>query len=308
MVQPETLEAILPQFYLLSFLERKYNPKRQAAEKVVPGPTLRTNNAPNDRHGSSVGMGSTAVGSTSIAMSSRAAKEKHDNIVRLRRVAPKMPKQTVSDKVLKDLHMARRKIYSRGHCIPSPNRGPSPLHPRGAAPVVLRDYEMGSSGRNATTSRPQTASDQFSPIKSSRKARDAGPLYTRPTQRLVLNSRGSAIAEDCARSSWTFRRPLDTISMPRPSSFASSLLNAPLPDCAECLLVDNPYATLACAARCRILEKTTNADRLYLVGVCSGKKPYPSAHPSEAPYSIDYSPPGSPDRRLRPCWKKSPFE
>ena len=179
--------------------------------------------------------------------------------------------------------MARRKIYSRGHCIPSPNRGPSPLHPRGSAPVVLRDYEMGSSGRNATTSRPQTASDRFSPTKSSKKAReDAGPLYTRPTQRLVLNSRGSAIAEDCARSSWTFRRPLDAISMPRPSTFASSLLYAPLPDCAECLLEDTPYATLACAARCRILEKTTNADRLYLVGVCSGKKPYPPAHPSEA--------------------------
>ena len=96
--------------------------------------------------------------------------------------------------------------------------------------------------------------------------------------------------------------------MPRPSTFASSLLNAPLPDCAECLLEDTPYATLACAARNRILEKTTNADRLFLVASRSSKGPYPAPHPGEAPYCIDYAAPGSPDRRKRPVFRKSPFD
>jgi len=97
--------------------------------------------------------------------------------------------------------------------------------------------------------------------------------------------------------------------MPRPSTFASSLLYAPLPDCAECLLEDTPYATLAGLARQRILEKTTNADRLYLVASRGGRRPYPSPHPTEIPpYSIDYEAPGSPGRKTRPVWKKSPFD
>lgn len=306
-------ESVLPEFYLLSFLEKKYNREEyKDSAKTILGiqrnnkssPSLRFNGNEDEAH-TSKSMGNASL-STSIALSSRAAKQKHDTIVRLRKVESKIPKLTLIDKVMKDLHIAHRKLYSRGHCVPAP-KGELAKHPQGAAPVVLRNHETASRGRFSTSSRPTTASERYSPIKTSRKDDDS-PLYIRPTQRQVLNSRGTAIAEDCARSSWHFKKPLDAITMPRPSTFASSLQNAPLPDCAECLLEEGPYATLAGAARLRILEKTTQQDRLYLVTSRGGAKPYPASHPAQGPpYSIDYSQPGSPDRRKRPCWKKSPF-
>jgi hypothetical protein len=301
---------VLPEFYLLSFLERRHSSsvEKDREKRVVSvdrGGVLRLNNTEAlSQIASSVGNGSLG-GTSSVALSSRAAKQKHDTIARLRRVETKFPKMTLGDKVLLDMHAARRKLYSRGHCVPAPGRD-VPKHPVGAAPVVLRDHEMGSSGRFATTSRPKSASAQFSPIKLNDRS---SARYVRPTQRLVLNSRGGAIAEDCARSSWRFKRPLDSISMPRPSTFASSLQNAPLPDCAECVLTEGPYATLAGAARARILEKTTNADRLYLVASRGGAMTMPPAHfTTEAPYSVDYAPPRSPERRKRDVWKKSPFD
>ena len=316
MPRAPSLDEVLPEFYLLSFLERKYNRVDHLGEKtvisVLPGqssPILKINaESPISlgRPGSSVGNGSMAT--TSIALNSRAAKQKHDNILRLRKVESKPEMSTLADKVIKNLRTARRKLYSRGHCVPSPF-GPGPQHPPGAAPIVLRAQDMGSTGRNATTSRPLTASERFStPKHIAQKTKYRGPTFIRPTQRVVLNSRGSAIAEDCSRSSWAFKRPLDAIIMPRPSTFASSLHDAPLPDCAECLLDDSRYATLAGLARNRILSKTTNEDRLYLVASRGGQKPYPEGHPSDAPYSIDFNSPGSPGRRSRPCWKKSPFD
>jgi len=172
-----TLDNVLPEFYLLSFLEKRYSKKDTGGGTVVSlvrsgrggAPALRIDNPAQPA--SSVGNGSMAA-SSSIALSSRAAKKKHDDIVRLRKVESKPPKSTLADKVFADLHRPHRKLYSRGHCVPNPT-SPAPLHPPGAAPVVLRNHEMGSSGRNVGTARPQTATEQEYP--SSRKTRAASP-------------------------------------------------------------------------------------------------------------------------------------
>jgi len=62
-----------------------------------------------------------------------------------------------------------------------------------------------------------------------------------------------------------FQRPLDRIFCSRPTSIGSSLSYAPVPDCAECILSEGPYSTLAGAAKLKINEKTTKADKLFLI-------------------------------------------
>ena len=148
---------------------------------------------------------------------------------------------------------------------------PISKRPRGSQPVVLKNTEMGSSGRNLGTFRPRTAEDEYaartgtiSRAQAERKSAMEGKCVRR-TQRMVLNCGGQPIAEDCSRSSWTFKKPLDRIIYERPSTVGSSLAYAPVPDCAEAILIDGSYGTLAGAAKQRINEKTTKTDKLFLI-------------------------------------------
>ena len=124
------LDDVLPEFYSLSFLDRKYT-ETSTSDKSV----------------------------NSIALSSRASKIKHDEIVRKKRVETKKPKLAIPDKVLQNMRVSERKLFNRGHCVPMPG-SPLSLRPPGSSPIVLRNTEMGSVGRNAGTFRPRTAGDE----------------------------------------------------------------------------------------------------------------------------------------------------
>ena len=238
-VSSEDYNNVLPEFYNLSFLENKFSVRTQSEKSV-----------------------------SSIALSSRNAKIKHEDIVRKRRSATKNEKLTIPEKVLQSMRVSSRKLYSRGHCVPLPG-SPISKRPRGSQPVVLRNTEMGSTGRNLSTFRPRTAEDEYaartgtiSRAQAERKSALEGK-YIRRTQRMILNCGGQPIAEDCSRSSWTFKKPLDRIIYERPSTVGSSLAYAPVPDCAEAILIDGSYGTLAGAAKQRINEKTTKTDKLF---------------------------------------------
>ena len=273
---------VLPEFYNLSFLDQKYS-TRSTSEKSV----------------------------ASIDLSTRSAKIKHEDIVRRRKIAPKTEKLTIPEKVLENMRVSSRKLYSRGHCVPLPG-SPISKRPRGCAPVVLRNTEMGSIGRNSGTFRPRTAEDEYaartgalSTQQTERKSVMAGK-YARNTQRMVLNSVGQPIAEDCSRSSWRFKRPLDRIVYERPSTVGSSLAYAPVPDCAECILIDGSYGTLAGAAKQRINEKTTKQDKLFLIAqrpktpsMNMLRRPLPADMVGGAPYKLS-------EKEVRkPVWRKS---
>jgi len=284
---------VLPEFYTLSFLEKQWDAKGDDLKHKVVS--------------SNVG----GLHEDSVALSSRAAKQKHDTIQRLLRVETKPISPSLTEKVVANMRASKRKVFSRGHMIPSPAPGKRlTMHPKGASPVVLRNDEIGSRGRNASPNRPRTASEQSVPrgspiLRTVSRLEEAGK-YARRTARTVLSSRGVAIAEDCSRSSWAFKAPLNIISCTRPSSFASSLAYAPLPNCAECILSEGPYASLAGIARRKINEKLTQEDRLYLVSTRNGSslRPSTSPVPSAPPFSIDYSP-SSPSGKPRDVWRKT---
>ena len=275
---------VLPEFYSLSFLDNKFSTRTQSEKSVA-----------------------------SIALSSRSAKIKHEDIVRRRRNASKKEKLSIPEKVLQSMRVSSRKLYSRGHCVPLPG-SPISKRPRGSQPVVLKNTEMGSSGRNLGTFRPRTAEDEYAArtgtISRAQAAKKSGMegKYVRRTQRMVLNCGGQPIAEDCSRSSWTFKKPLDRIIYERPSTVGSSLAYAPVPDCAECILLDGSYGTLAGAAKQRINEKTTKTDKLFLIsqrpktpsmGVL--RQPLPAHMVGGAPFKLAESPTG----KDRPVWRKS---
>ena len=189
---------------------------------------------------------------------------------------------------------------------------PAARRPPGSQPVVLRNHEMSNTGRNKGTFRPQTATERRKAdqgvLKRTMSREASGNLYTRQTQEKILNSSGQAISMHCAKSSWRFQRPLDRIFCSRPSAIASSLAYAPVPDCAECILAEGPYATLAGAAKLKINEKTSKADKLFLISqrpktpaMSAVRKPTPNQAP---PFHVDYESTGSPTRQLRPVWRK----
>jgi len=187
---------------------------------------------------------------------------------RRRRVETLQPKKTIPETVVQMMRASERRPYSRGHVVPLPG-SPLARRPAGSQPVVLRNNEMANTGRNSGTFRPQTATEQMKAslgiLKRTVSREAAGQLYTRRTQEKILNSSGQAISMHCAKSSWRFQRPLDRIFCSRPTSIGSSLLYAPVPDCAECILSEGPYSTLAGAAKLKINEKTTKADKLFLI-------------------------------------------
>lgn len=271
---------VLPEFYELSFL----NSSATSADKSV----------------------------ASIALSSRSAKIKHEEIVRKKKVAPKREILTIPDRVLDNMRVSERKLYSRGHCVPLPG-SPISKRPMGSSPIVLRNDEMGSIGRNIGTFRPRTAGDEYA-SKTGRLTtaqltrKKTADKYVRRTERMVLNCGGQPIAEDCSRSSWTFKKPLDRIMYERPSTVGSSLAYAPVPDCAECILDDGSYGTLAGAAKQRINEKTTKKDKLFLISQRPKtpsmgllREPLPEDLVGGAPFKLAEAPKG----REKPCWRKS---
>ena len=160
---------VLPEFYELSFL----NSSATSADKSV----------------------------ASIALSSRSAKIKHEEIVRKKKVAPKREILTIPDRVLDNMRVSERKLYSRGHCVPLPG-SPISKRPMGSSPIVLRNDEMGSIGRNIGTFRPRTAGDEYA-SKTGRLTtaqltrKKTADKYVRRTERMVLNCGGQPIAEDC---------------------------------------------------------------------------------------------------------------
>jgi hypothetical protein len=112
----------------------------------------------------------------------------------------------------------------------------------------------------------------------------------------------------CSKSSYKFPRPLDRVVCSCPSGIASSLAYAPVPDCAECILQDGAYGTIAGAAKLRINDKTTKEDKLYLIDqrpttpfMKDVRKPMENM---KAVYNVDYAPHGSPERKGRPVWRK----
>ena len=280
---------VASEFYTLSFLEKKFPESSSLAA-----------------------MDSVVDTAPSIAMSSRDQKNRHDEIVRKRSVETKKPKKTIPEQVIRSMRVSERRPYSRGHVIPLPG-SPIARHPPGSQPVVLRNNEMGSKGRNAGTFRPRTAAEQRDRSRGTLKrtvSREGMTLmYTRDTNRKVLNSSGSAIAESCSKSSWKFNRPLDRVFCTRPSSIASSLAYAPVPDCAEAILSEGPYGTVAGAAKLTINDKTTMADKLYLVDQRPKSTPMSEIiKPMECikpPYNVDYEPRGSPHRKTRPVFRKN---
>ena len=238
------------------------------------------------------------------------------------------------------MRVSKRKLFNRGHIVPLPG---SPLgmcesvyvyvcvctsesrahcsllifpfflparRPAGSQPVVLRNDEMANTGRNSGTFRPQTAAERLQAehgaLKRTMSREASGNLYTRQTQEKILNSSGQAISMHCARSGWRFQRPLDRIFCTRPTGIGSSLAYAPVPDCAECILAEGPYSTLAGAAKLKINEKTSEADKLFLisqrpktVAMSQVRQPAPNQAP---PFFVDYR--RSSPRQVRPVWRK----
>jgi hypothetical protein len=279
---------IASEFYTLSFLEKRYPESSALADMDLLVPS-----------------------SPSIAMSSRDQKNRHEELIRKRRVETIVPQKTIPDTVVRMMRVSERTPYVRGHIIPMPG-SPIARRPPGSQAIVIRNTEMGSTGRNRGTFRPRTASEQ--------RARTAGTLrrtvsreealtnYSRRTLEKILNGTGQAIPMHCAKSSWKFLTPLDRVFCTRPSNIASSLAYAPVPDCAECILQDGPYGTIAGAAKLRINDKTSKADKLYLIDQ-RPKTPLLKdiRQPMEgqsAPYHMDYEPHGSPDRKTRPVWRQ----
>jgi hypothetical protein len=272
-------EHILPEFYELSFLNSSATDNKSVA---------------------------------SIALSTRSAKIKHEEIVRKKKSASKRSVLTIPDRVLENMRVSERKLFSRGHCVPLPG-SPISKRPLGSSPIVLRNEEMGSVGRNISTFRPQTAGDEYATrtgrlTTAQMTRRKTTDKYVRRTQRMVLNCGGQPIAEDCSRSSWAFKKPLDRIMYERPSTVGSSLAYAPVPDCAEAILIDGSYGTLAGAAKQRINEKTTKQDKLYLIAQRPKtpsmgflRAPLPDNLVGGAPFKLKDAPTG----REKPCWRKS---
>lgn len=285
-------DQVLPEFYTLSFMEKKFSSSSQLEA-----------------------MDKTVASSPSIQLTNRSAKNRHTDVRRKRRIQPqheKMPTLDIPAQVLRNMRISERMPYSRGHLTPSPG-GQELASPKGSQPVVLRNHQFSNTGRNAGPGRPRTAQEQhdrsINQLKRTVSRTEISELYTRQTQRMVLNSRGVAIAEDCSRSSWKFRKPLDRIICTRPSTAFSSLHFALVPDCAECLLEDNSYGTVAGQAKRKIMEKTTIEDKLFLVDqrpksipMLEVRKPLPN---QKAPFHVDYAKRGSPDRRKRSVYLKS---
>ena len=195
-----SFETILPEFYSLSCLER------EIFAAGVPYPTPRSLESP------------------SVELSSRATKNKHDNIVRLRNVETKKITETLHERVLHTMRIAHRESYRRGHLVPAPGQA-AIAHPRGSSPVVLRNTETGSRGRNASpgTSRPRTAlevesTNRFSPNRKSFSRASLSDRYSRSTAKRILGSSGFAIPQDVAKSTWVFKYPLNSIEYSRPST------------------------------------------------------------------------------------------
>lgn len=269
---------VLPEFYELSFLKSSATDNKSVA---------------------------------SIALSNRSAKIQHEEIVRKKRTAPKRSILTIPDRVLKNMRVSERKLFSRGHCIPLPG-SPISKRPLGSSPIVLRNEEMGSVGRNIGTFRPRTAGDEYAArtgrVTIAQTTKKTADKYVRRTQRMVLNCGGQPIPEDCSRSSWAFKKPLDRIMYERPSTVGSSLAYAPVPDCAEAILIDGSYGTLAGAAKQRINEKTTKQDKLYLIAQRPKtpsmeilREPLPDHLVGGAPFKLKEVPTG----REKACWRKS---
>ena len=294
--------SVASEFYTMSFMEKKY---------------------PNSS--SLAAMDSSVQSSPSIQMHSREQKNRHYEIIRKRSVETKKPRKTIPDVVIKCMRASERRPYSRGHMIPTPG-SPITRHPVGAQPTVLRNNETANCGRNAFTFRPRTAAERRDRnngnLKRTISRDEMAVLYTRDTNTKVLNSNGAAIAESCAKSSWKFKAPLDRVSKSswkfkapldrvfctRPSSIASSLAYAPVPDCAECILSDGSYGTVAGAGKLRINDKTSMKDKLFLVdqrpktpAMSDIRKPMPN---QKAPFGVDYEPKGSPLRRPRTVFRQ----
>lgn len=241
-VDTNASQRISPEFYTLSFLEKRYPDSSSLAA-----------------------LENSVASSPSIDMSSRDHKNRHDDIVRRRKIETLKPQKTIPEQVVHMMRVSERKLYSRGHVVPVPG-SPLTRHPPNSQPVVLRNNEMGSTGRNSGTFRPPTASEQRKAsagmLKRTISREDVSKLYIKPTLDKILNSSGQAIPMHCSKSSWRFQRPLDRICYTRPSAVSSSLLFSTVPDCAECILTDGPYATLAGAAKQKILDKTTKEDKV----------------------------------------------
>ena len=81
-----------------------------------------------------------------------------------------------------------------------------------------------------------------------------------------------------------------------------------MPDCAECILIDGSYGTLAGAAKSRINEKTTKQDKLFLISqrpktpsMARLREPLSPDLTGGAPFKLREAPTG----RDRPVWRKS---
>lgn len=282
-------QDVLPEHYTLGFMEREFH-----ESSMLPS------------------MESSIASSPSIALSNRSAKHKHDEVQRKRRIETKRPLKTIPDIVLKNMRVCSRRPFSRGHVVPLPG-SPIAKHPRGSQPIVLRNNEMGSTGRNAGTARPRTAAEQYARRKNTflktTTREEKRQTFVRKTLKMILDSSGQAVPMDCTKSSWTFKPPLDRLTYPIPSCRASSLAYAPVPDCAECILIDGSYGTLAGQAKTLINEKTSKEDRLYLIdqrpktpSMADVRKPMPNQDP---PFYVNYEKPSSPERQPRPVWRKS---
>ena len=280
-------DTVASEFYTLSFMEKKYADSSSLAA-----------------------YDSTVQSSPSVAMSSRDQKNRHLEIVRKRSVETKKPARTIPEQVIRSMRVSERMSYCRGHILHMPG-SPIARHPPGCQPVVLRNHETGNKGRNAGTFRPHTAAEQRDRAQGTLKrtmSREAtAQLYSRDTNPKVLNSNGNAIAASCSKSSWHFKAPLDRVFCSRPSSIASALAYAPVPDCAEAILSEGPYGTVAGAAKLTINDKTTMRDKLYLVDQRPKTTPMaqvrqPKPH-MKAPYRMDYEPRGSPERRPRDVFR-----
>jgi hypothetical protein len=143
------------------------------------------------------------------------------------------PQKSIHEEISYVFHRPIKSSYSRGHEIPEPQ---SPHH-------SLSPPSLHSNTFDPTRHRPHTSGTKlppcFSPIRPSDRSRQ---LFSRATSPVMLRH-GRHIPVDMI--SVKYKYPLNNISYEKPSSLASNIQNASLPSCAENILEETRFQSIA---------------------------------------------------------------
>jgi hypothetical protein len=136
------------------------------------------------------------------------------------------PQKSIHEEIAYVFHRPIKSSYSRGHIIPEPQ---SPH--RSLSPSSSHHHRPHTSG----TKLPPC----YSPIRPSERSKH---LFSRATSPVMLRH-GRHIPVDMI--SVKYKYPLNNISYERPSVLASNIQNASLPSCAENILEETRFQSIA---------------------------------------------------------------